>query len=302
MFNRLGFIGMKKKSAVLGLVTSLILCSKVAYGTSDPNSLTELTNARLVDSVHEDRQHHPLISSAMKKVNGIIKADSEQWLNGTLSRNLYQLPDGQTSFSAYDHFTRQFEKLGVKPVYQCQRFHCGDSNFWANNVFKIPVLYGLDREQAYYIGHKTVAGQSTYYSVYTVRRGNRRTYSLVDIFKPAGVVQASVNTSETLYNQMERQGYVYLSAEDKAEFVKNINNILSNHKSLDLVITLVSPKQNSIRSFDRIKRTAEFNSEELTNQLISKGISEKRFRIIYGGIQPDISSDNQVKLVPIFNN
>ncbi|WP_263079097.1 DUF4892 domain-containing protein [Endozoicomonas sp. Mp262] len=287
------------------LVTGLILLSRFAGGDSGHDSLAELANAKLVESVSEERQQHPLIFSAMKKVNGLIKADSEQWLDGELSRKLYLLPDGLTSFSAFDHFTRQFEALGAKPVYQCQRFHCGDSNFWANNVFKLPVLYGLDREQSYYIGERSIKGQSVYYSVYTVRRGNRRSYALVDIFKPAPEDGKSINALgvETLYSQMLHQGYAYLPVKDNEHFINDINTILSNHNSLRLIISIFSPKPDSIQSFDQTKKNAESHTKELTKLLVTKGIDETRFRLIYSGIQPDLpNGENQAKLIPIFNN
>ena len=70
----------------------------------------------------------------------------------------------------------------LQPCFECDRFSCGESNFWANHIFKIARLYGLDKAQSYFVGSQIEAGKTVYYLVYTVRRGNKREYALVDVF------------------------------------------------------------------------------------------------------------------------
>lgn len=293
---------------VLYGAAALALFSGASWGASDAWELSGLANARIVDSVSETRQQHPLIFSAMKKVNGVVKADSELWLDGLLSRKLYQLAEGQTSFSAYEYFTDQFAALGVTPVYQCQRFQCGDSSFWANNLFKLPQLYGLDREQAYYIGRRIIAGKTVYYSVYTIKRGNRKSYALVDIFRSAsgdssdGAGNATDSSAETLYLQMQRQGYAYLSTADKTEQLDEIVSILSNHKTLTLIIVLVSPLlsvPSSLQALDQDMAASKARMDSLKTRLQAAGFNETRFRIIQGGLQPGLTAETQWLLIPV---
>ena len=94
------------------------------------------------------------------------------------TRTLYQLPQGQSSESGYDFFIDKFAGLGVKELFSCRSFSCGESNFWANDIFNIALLYGQNRQQLYFMGEK----QGVYYSVYSVQRGNGRIYTLVDVF------------------------------------------------------------------------------------------------------------------------
>lgn len=299
---------------VLYGAAALALFSGASWGASDDWELSGLANARIIDSVSETRQQHPLIFSAMKKVNGVVKADSELWLDGVLSRKLYQLAEGQTSFSAYEYFTDQFAALGVTPVYQCQRFQCGDSSFWANNLFKLPLLYGLDREQAYYIGRRIIAGKTVYYSVYTIKRGNRKSYALVDIFRSAtggssdggGALAGSGNSmdssAETLYLQMQRQGYAYLSTADKTVQINEIASILSNHKTLTLIVSSVSPLlsvPSSLHALDQDMAASKARMESLKTRLQAAGFDETRFRIIQGGLQPGLTAETQWLLIPV---
>ena len=84
--------------AVLGLS----VCSVLSWGKVMTKEEPVYPNAEVVDSFNGLRHHHRVITSAMKKVNGIVKADEEQHLDGQLLRKLYRLPDESSHFSAYE--------------------------------------------------------------------------------------------------------------------------------------------------------------------------------------------------------
>ena len=162
--------------------------------------------------------------------------------------------------------TDYFRSIGVKPLYDCQRFHCGDSNLWANNVFDIPTLYGLDKEQAYFIGIKEESGKQIYYSVYTVRRGNHRSYVLVDIFESDKKVEKeSVEMGKLSYVQLRKAGTFYLSADDPSNAIEKLKIILSNHineeKEASILIFMTTRPVSSIQAFDENEALAEQKSD-----------------------------------------
>nr|WP_283777645.1 DUF4892 domain-containing protein [Sansalvadorimonas sp. 2012CJ34-2] len=138
-----------------------------------PNSSLEIQESR-------ETVNYPLISSRLKKVNNEVRADDTNWNDGYLERRLYQMPSGHSSKNVFQYLIRQLNKLDVKPIFTCDGRDCGASNLWANNIFRVAILNGYDRDQFYMLGKRTVKGAEEYYVLYTIKRGNRRVYAMVD--------------------------------------------------------------------------------------------------------------------------
>ena len=168
----------KRTTAVFLFSAALFLLTPFSPGYA--TELAAYPNAAVAQSVDEERQNHPIITDRMKRVHGVVTSDGAQWLDGQLMRSLYLLPPGHTSNQGFEFYVNSLREQGVETLFECRSFSCGASNFWANDIFAIPTLYGQDKEQAYYIGKK----QASYYTVYAVRRGNGRIYALVDTFTP----------------------------------------------------------------------------------------------------------------------
>lgn len=224
------------------------------------SSIQPYPNATLDLEINEQRTSHPIISSAMKKVNGVVLADSEQWLDGYLSRKLYLLPSGKSSFEAYEFFTRQFEEQGVEPLFVCDRFNCGDSNFWANNIFDIARLYGLNKEQAYYLGRKSENGKDIYYLTYTVKRGNKREYALVDVFTAGQKVKQETVELSFLKIPEITQGKLY----------GEIKNTL--RKSGPVLVNITVPLPEDLQTVKDLERQLQSLEDRLKESLSREGI------------------------------
>ena len=222
----------------------------------------------------EERSNHPIIINRMKKVNGVVLSDEAQWLAGKLIRQLYRLPPGQSSATAFEFYVADFEQAGVRQLFSCSSFSCGESNFWANDVFEIPVLYGQNRQQHYFIGEK----QGTYYSVYTVKRGNGRIYALVDVFAPGTPKQADDSVSS---NQLNRYGYqdIALEQTDIAVMGQSILlPLLQQNPSLQLLLQFRSPVPADMAAFDQQSRKLDVQGQKLLEQLVNAGINRSRLR------------------------
>ncbi|KEQ11229.1 hypothetical protein GZ78_29195 [Endozoicomonas numazuensis] len=236
------------------------------------DEIAPFPNATLDLQLKQSVTSYPVISSSMKKVNGIVTADSEQWLDGSLDRKLYLLPSGKSSDEAYRFFTEQFKKLGVTPVFSCERFSCGGSNFWANNVFDIARLYGLDKEQAYFLGQKEVDGKTAYYLTYTVRRGNKREYALVDIFT-AGKAKA-LKRNQVVLPTLPGS----LSALASSDAYKALLKAFEN-QSRPLLITVESASAGRVSEVDSLSRQLQEIQTLLQSKLREDAISSSRYRI-----------------------
>lgn len=171
-------VSSKRTTTVFLFGVALLMFSLVTPGYT--SELPAYPNATVAQSVDEERQNHPVITDRMKRVHGVVTSDDAQWLDGQLIRKMYLLPPGHTSNQGFEFYVNLLREQGVSTLFECRSYSCGASNFWANDIFAIPTLYGQDKEQAYYVGKK----QASYYTVYAVRRGNGRIYTLIDIFTP----------------------------------------------------------------------------------------------------------------------
>lgn len=233
----------------------------------------------------ETRKNHPVIVNRMKKVNGVTTSDDIQWLNGELTRRVYQLPAGQSSERGYDHFVEEFRSLGVKELFSCSSFSCGNSNLWANDMFNIAMLYGQDRQQHYFIGEK----QGAYYSVYSVRRGNGRVYAMIDQFQPE---QHPGDLAGAL-TQLDRRGFYDLdiSAALEGDAYSMLKTLLQDNQNLKLVLQIHYSVDGGMNSYDRITDKTLKQGQALQRKLAEAGIGSDRLRIQVAATNAGIRSD-----------
>ena len=284
---------MKKFTSVLSGVSVAIMLSMSSWG-KETLELPAYPNAKIADSFYGEKQHHLVVGSAMKKVNGVVKADEEVYLDGVLDRKLFLLPDEGSHFTAYAFYHDYFRAKGVKPVYECQRFHCGDSNFWANNVFAIPTLYGLDKEQGYFLGEAQVDGKLSYITVYTIRRGNKRSYALVDIFTTEKAPQSVLTTAE------KAREISFSNALTQPQ-IKQIHAFLSNHieegdKPQDVLFFVTTKPSASLAHFDQSELKVKELIIKIKEIILATGINESHFRVRYAGINPAQKREYQLSI------
>ena len=261
------------KTGVLVRSLCAIFFSFVSH-VSVAETLPVYPNATLERSEQGSQQSHPIIVNRMKKVNGAVISDDARWLNGELSRTLYQLPQGQSSESGYDFFIDKFAGLGVKELFSCRSFSCGESNFWANDIFNIALLYGQNRQQLYFMGEK----QGVYYSVYSVQRGNGRIYTLVDVFTSD---KKGVSTSLPL-EQLDARGFhdLYISSPFKeSESLSSLKKTLKENPGLKVILQLRVRVPASLTDYDQQTADLLQQGQQIKSQLVDGGVDASRFRV-----------------------
>lgn len=250
----------------------LLLFFIIPFQFSYGSELPAYPNARLELSADEERQNHPVITSRMKRVNGVVTSDGAQWLDGHLNRTLYLLPPGHSSSQGYDFYVNQLRDLGVETLFQCGSFSCGASNFWANDIFNISTLYGQDKEQIFYIGKN----QGSYYSVYSVRRGNGRIYTLVDVFKPHEYEVERVNelkkSSSTIKLLIEKGG------SSKSPDLKAFVTDMSSDPSMSALFIIHSVVPDTVVELDIWQQKMDELKTSISKHLNEQGIDDSRLR------------------------
>ncbi|USE39178.1 DUF4892 domain-containing protein [Endozoicomonas sp. SCSIO W0465] len=242
------------------------------YAADHTAELRDYPNARVALSLDENRQNHPIITNRMKRVNGVVTSDNAKWFDGHLIRNLYLLPPGHSSTQGYEFYVKHLRDQGVDPLFECRSFSCGASNFWANDIFGISTLYGQDKEQAFYIGKK----QHTFYTVYAVRRGNGRIYTLVDVFKPHGYGVESVieqRSADRILRLASDHSGIEKSS-DLTAFVANMNS----DSSMNALLIIHSTVPDTLSELDTWQVKMVALQGTIAQYLKEQGISESRLR------------------------
>lgn len=254
-------------------------------------SIERYPNAEIVRSAYEEKTNYPLVGSAIKKVNGVVRADEEHRLDGQWLRIIYRLPEGHASDAGFQYFSNHLKQLKVEVVYQCESRHCGPSNLWANKVFEEASLYGLDKEQFYSLNRRHIDDKTEYYVLYTVRRGNRRVYAMVD--------RLVVNVSQDMSAKSVRERRVssdplsgryvdvvtgkasgLISPQD----IDKVMTILDGDRSIPLLLAgALSQYQVSHVPVDQQLEASRQEAKTLQVLLVEHGIPERRLFVIGTG-------------------
>ena len=133
-------------------------------------------NARVVD--------FRLALSKLKKINNVWVLDREELLSGDLYRRTIELDSNYFLDEVVASVERFFVQRQGQELFRCSGLDCGSSNAWANNYFKVKLLYGLDPSQAYRVWKVTLNNSPVYVSSYVVKRGNKRLYAHIDVLVP----------------------------------------------------------------------------------------------------------------------
>ncbi|WP_261844627.1 DUF4892 domain-containing protein [Aliamphritea ceti] len=177
------------KPALLGL---MILVGGQAFadsdlrGSSDYSDLERYPLSWIVEYQSDVLPDYLLALGKMKKKSGVIAPEASQRLSGLLRQITYRIPEGHSADEAFNFMTAQLSVLGADELFRCKSRQCGNSHQWANQVFGVSRLYGVDRTQSY------VAAKlgEDYIALYTVKRGNKRVYLQLDVLSDEPEVKA----------------------------------------------------------------------------------------------------------------
>jgi hypothetical protein len=150
----------------------------------------------------EDRPlGYDLVMSPVEKIHGRLKIERSQEAHGRLTRLTYRVPPGVEVTDVVTHFRDQV--LG-EALFECEGRDCGRSTLWANQVFGVAELYGLDRNQYYLAARR----DELLIGLYVIQRGNRKVYVHLDYI---AVDPPTEGELEPVTRSLEQQGYLVLS-------------------------------------------------------------------------------------------
>lgn len=203
---------MLKRSVIQWVVICFsVVCSAGAFAEFPLSSDAKLlADSRLVFSGSQRDQPYRLVLGPIRKINNQWRAEPGRTVTGSIKRQTYEL-QRTISFRDAEALLRDaLEHDDVRRLYHCEGMNCGSSNGWANEVFEIKQLYGLDTYQYYTVVQVQNPSQVQYQVMYLVQRGNRRLYLQQDIITTE-VAGDSVMSPAALKQLLNDQGYAVLA-------------------------------------------------------------------------------------------
>lgn len=238
--------------------------------------------ANILEESEAEVEDYRLATSAARRVGGRWAGD-ELRQNGMLSRITMQIPEGHGPEDVYHYYRQRLMAADTRVLYQCRERNCGSSNSWANDVFEVKLLYGLDQHQYYGLFEIVTDGDLlNYLAVYTVRRGNRRVYAHLELLKTEQASSAAaVSNPAAIVEQLRDQGYypvagLQLKGDDlliQAQQVQALVAALGSDRRL--MLRIVGHDYSARPLAEQLKRSEQM-AEQLRARLIEAGIAENR--------------------------
>ncbi|WP_232059425.1 DUF4892 domain-containing protein [Kineobactrum salinum] len=154
----------------------------------DPYALVErlhdYPHAVSIDSRELEVADHELGLGALQKIRGQWGFSRSVRLDGTLTRETWQIVDGFAATEVLRELEQQLAAAkGSELLFSCDGRACGNAAQWANRVFGQRVLYGTSGEQRYRAyAVDTEAGEFRL-ALYSGARTSDRQYLHMDILR-----------------------------------------------------------------------------------------------------------------------
>ncbi len=228
-----------------------------------------------------------LILSVPKKVNSQWVFDRVESIDAQLQKKTIELSREYTFGAAKTKLENYLRGLGAQPIFICNSLHCGSSNVWANEIFRVKQLYGLDASQSYQVWQ--LQQESTQYLVwYLSQRGNRRIYLQLETLNPLKDVTSITPDPLTLIETM-LQSRFYVVPDDVYS--------LKNEELLDVLVKAMNRKPRQLfavvghsyteRSLEGNQKKSEQLAQEFVEVLLANGIKAAQLKAIgLGSLAP----------------
>jgi Domain of unknown function (DUF4892) len=254
---------------LLCLIFILISASGAASG------LELFPEAELVaSSVDSKVSSRKIFLGPLKKINNQLEPESVEFVSGVRESSTFYIPN-ETRVSKVVEFYRHQLHESVRILFECRGRDCGSSNYWANTVFNMPVLYGPEQYQHYLVGRGI--DQLDYISIYVGQRGTKKIYVHIETTTFSSELPSvdEVAVSAALTSQGR---YVITLAEDGVVVHSTIEAIaqsLDRHHQISL--TLVA--HDALREGETIgqgqQRTLDL-AEAVRSDLVAAGVATNR--------------------------
>jgi hypothetical protein len=154
----------------------MLMVSNALAATIEPYPGSQLVGSTASDEV----AIHRLITGEVKRVNGQVKPESSDFVQGTKATKTFEVLDVPHREAIGQFFREQLQANG-QLLFECIGRSCGASSYWANSVFNQAILYGPTEDQHYLLG-KLSGDRGDYVIIYMAQRATGKRYAHIETF------------------------------------------------------------------------------------------------------------------------
>ncbi|MEZ5491838.1 MAG: DUF4892 domain-containing protein [Gammaproteobacteria bacterium] len=259
----------------------------------DHSLMARFSGATIVEYAEESDVNYRLVLGNMRRIAGRVVPEQADRLRGDLTRLTYEIPDGYNGADVIAFFRAQAERNGYVTLYSCEGRGCGNSNYWANEVFDNRSLYGPERNQ-YYMALRADGdqGAAAYLAVYVTTRTNQRLLAHLEILESGLDGGAADNVAPegegalgTLLESRSLRLYgLVFDAEDRlteASGIDAVVRLLEQNRNLAVYVVAHLGGSGGLAS---LLQRSQRRAEQVREQLLLEGISGDR--VLARGIGP----------------
>jgi len=206
-----------RRTTQIGCSIAALLLSTASPADEAFEQSLSITPFAHVSAVQQDRvadAEYQFIIGSIRRINNQLRAEREVRASGELLRATWQLKDGYAPEEAFRNALQQLTEQPHTLLYACDGRECGSSSLWANQVFGNAQLYGPEEDQRY-LALRLDGEPQQLIALYSITRGNKRSYLHMDQFTPSPVVtQPLYPTPTTLLKVLKREGQLLLPTLD----------------------------------------------------------------------------------------
>ncbi len=239
-------------------------------------------DSRTVYSSRSEHADYRLALGPLQKNNGIWQAGREEKITATLHRRTIEVNDIFSRREVANTIANYFSSPRGRLLYSCAGLDCGSSAAWANEIFGIKQLYGLDRYQHYWVWELDGESGSNIAVAYAVQRGNKRIYAQIDMLElHAGRGKSIVSSPEAILAELETKKYFVFPGMDligaepvfEDDHVESVASAMARNPRLVLYIVGHDYQRGDLK--EQLERSKNY-AEKLKARLVERGVKVER--------------------------
>jgi hypothetical protein len=299
-------------------VVSVAQSEGVVEGFSDHSLIAGFLDSEIIERELQRNINYRIVLGALERVRGEVIPEDFERLRGDVTKITYEVSQEFTSGDVYAFYQEQLTAKNYELLYSCEGRECGNSNYWANDVFRNRILYGPERNQ-YFMSFRAGSALESdpYFSLYIITRVNRKIYAYIEIVEPAGTQepeqitaiieiegarapeQLSSAEDSNLLQRLREQGSVVLppvsfQANDRLARPVDVEPLISALDSdRSLSVYVVAHLKQDGQSLQELMRRSLARANSLRQALIASGIAAQRIEAAgVGPLAPFCASGN----------
>jgi hypothetical protein len=270
-------------AAVPVFLLTFLLLTVASTSVAAAQSVDLYPRAELVkaesDAVSRRRQ---VILGTLKKIRNEVRPEAAIWVEGTLDRQTFHVPDARSSDAVAAHFQQVLADSG-EILFQCAGRDCGSSNIWSSTIFERPIIYGPARYQSYFVARLAASpsgnasAQQEYLIVYVAQRATRKVYFHIDRILGAPLAETGTVTPSVLVAALEDRGAYRLDGDPRAGLSTDVAILARALRDRpDLAVAVVCRLPGSGESIDELVRRSHQLADAVVATLIASGVGEQQ--------------------------